>query len=63
MALFYGPFLWIFMALFFDWLKATAPLRRGSLLFTTKSPKVPSIHLVDIGRMKGYVNLETTQWF
>ena len=34
-------------------LKATEPLREGSLLFTTKFPKIPSTHLIDLGRMKG----------
>ena len=29
------------------------PLRGGSLRFTTKSPKIPGIHFIDLGRMKG----------
>ena len=45
----YGPFLWMW----FNCLKATVPLRRDSLLCTTKSPGVPSTHLIDLGRMKG----------
>ena len=28
------------------------PLRGGSLLFTTKFPKIPGTHLIDLGRMK-----------
>ena len=29
------------------------PLRGGSLLFTTKFPEIPGIHLIDLERMKG----------
>ena len=39
------------------------PLRRGTLLFTTKFPEIPSNHFIDLGRMKGLVELEATQWF
>ena len=39
------------------------PLRRGSLLFTTKFPEIPGNHFIDLGRMKGLVKLEATQWF
>ena len=28
------------------------PLRGGSLLFNTKFPEIPGIHLIDLGRMK-----------
>ena len=41
----------------------TEPLRGGSLHFTTKSPEVPGIHLIDLGMMTGQVNLRATQWF
>ena len=34
------------------------PLRGGSLLFTTKFPEIPGTHLIDLERMKGWVNLE-----
>ena len=34
-------------------LKATAPLREGSLLFTTKFPEIPDTHLIDLRKMKG----------
>ena len=34
----------------FNCLKATAPLRRSSLLFTTKFPDIVGAHLID-GRM------------
>ena len=38
----------------FNCLKATEPLRGGSLLLTTKSPGVPGTNsLTDLGRMKG----------
>ena len=29
------------------------PLRGGSLLFTTKFPKIPGTHFIDLRRMKG----------
>ena len=42
------------MALFvwrgFNWLKAGAT---WSLLFTTKFPKIPGTHFIDLGRVKG----------
>ena len=45
-----------FMVPFYGW-GSTAlrlePLRRGSLLFTTKSPEIPGTHFIDLGRMKG----------
>ena len=45
----------------FDCLKFTEPLLVESSHFTTKSPQLPSTHLIDLGRMKGWVNLEATQ--
>ena len=39
------------------------PLRGGSLLFTTKFPEIPGTHFINLGRMKGSVNLGATQWF
>ena len=38
-------------------------LRGGSLLFTTKLPEIPGIHLINLGRMKDWVDLGATQWF
>ena len=29
------------------------PLQRDSLLFTTKFPKIPGTHFIDLRRMKG----------
>ena len=43
--------------------KAAEPLWGGSLLFTTKFPEIPDTHLIDIGRMKGWVDLGATQFF
>ena len=44
-----------FMAPFYAW-GSTAPrlepLRRGSLLFTTKFPEIPGTHFIKLGRMK-----------
>ena len=37
----------------FNCLKATEPLRGGSLLFTTQCPGVLGTHLIDLERMKG----------
>ena len=39
------------------------PLRGGSLLFTTKSPEIPGTDFIGFGRMNGWVDLRTTQWF
>ena len=39
------------------------PLRGGSLLSATKFPEIPSTHLIDLGKMKGRVELGATQWF
>ena len=44
----------------FTCLKATEPLLGGSLLFTTKFPEIPSTHLIDLGRMKGFKGLRAT---
>ena len=52
----YGSFLWMG----FNCLKATEPLRRDSLLFTTKFPEVSSTHLINLGYMKGLVNIRVT---
>ena len=46
--------LWfIFLWMGFNCLKATKPLRGGSLLFTTKFPEIPGTHMIALGRMKG----------
>ena len=55
----YDSFLWIG----FICLKATKPLRRDFLLFTAKYPEGPATHLLDFGRMKGWVDLGATLWF
>ena len=39
------------------------PLWGGSLLFTTKFPEITGTHFIDLGRMKGWVDLRATQWF
>ena len=36
------------------------PLQGGSLLFTNKSPEIPGTHFIDLGRMKGRVNWESS---
>ena len=55
----YDPFLWVG----FICLKATEPLWADSLLFTIKCPEISGTHLINLGRMKGWVNLGATQWF
>ena len=41
-----------FLWMGFNCLKATEPLRGGSLLFTTYFPEIPGTHFIDLGRMK-----------
>ena len=52
-----------FMVPFYGW-GSTAPrlepLRGGSLLFTTKFPNIPGTHFIDLGKMKGWVDLGAT---
>ena len=56
---FYGPFLWMG----FNYLKVTDPRREDSLLFATKSPEIPGTESIYLWKLKGWVNLEFTQWF
>ena len=54
------------MAPFYGWGSSASglvPLRGGSLLFTTMFPDIPGTHFIDLGRMKGWVDLGATQWF
>ena len=39
------------------------PLRGGSLLFTIQFLEIHGTHFINLGRMKGSVNLGATQWF
>ena len=55
-----------FMAPFYgneNCLRATERLRGGSLLFTTIFPEIPGTHLINLGKMKSWVNLGATHWF
>ena len=55
-----------FMAPFYGWgwtASRLEPLWGGSSLFTTKFPEIPGTHFIDLGRMKGWVELGATQWF
>ena len=47
----------------FNRVKVIAPPQGDSLLFTTKSPGVPGTHLIDLGRIKGSVDLGATKRF
>ena len=54
------------MASFYGWgstASSLVPLRGGSLLFTTKFSDIPGAHFINLGRMKGSINLGATQWF
>ena len=54
------------MAPFYGWGSTASrlePLRGGSLLFTTKFPEIPGTHFINLGRMKGWVDLGAIQWF
>ena len=55
------PFFTFFME--FNYPKITKPQRGDILLFTTKSQVVFGTHLIVLGRMKAWVDLEATQWF
>ena len=49
-----------FMPPFYGWGSTTSmlePLWGGRLLFTTKFPEIPGTHIIDHGRMKGWVDL------
>ena len=55
-----------FMSPFYGWgstVSRLVPLRGRSLLFTTKFQDIPGTRCIDLGRMKGLVDLGTTQWF
>ena len=52
------------MSPFYGWGSTASrlePIRGGSLLFTNFS-EIPGTHLVDLERMKGWVDLGATQW-
>ena len=56
----YGSFLWTEM----NCLKSTEPLQGGSLLFITQFRKIPGTHLINLGKMKGWLDLGgATPWF
>ena len=55
-----------FMAPFYGWGSTASrlePLQGGSLLFTTKFPEIHGTHFINLRRVKGWVDLEPTQWF
>ena len=35
----------------------------GSLLFMIQFPEISGTHFIDLGRMKGWLDLRATQWF
>ena len=54
-----GPLLWVG----FNCLKTAEPLWGESLLFTTQFPEVPGTNLINLEKLKGWVDLGVTQWF
>ena len=55
-----------FMAPFYVWGSTASrlqPLQGGSLLFTTKLQEIPGTHFIDLGKMKGWVDLGATHSF
>ena len=52
----------LFLWMGFNCLQATESLHRGSLLFTTKFPEIPGIHLINLRKMKSWVSLGVIQW-
>ena len=54
------------MAAFHGWGSTASrvePLRGGSLHLTIKFPEILGTHFIDLGKMKGRVDLGATQWF
>ena len=53
------------MASFCAWGSTVSRLQSkvDSLLFTIQFPAGPGTQLIDIGRIKGRINLGATQWF
>ena len=55
----------IFMVPFYGWGSTASRLKAlwgGSLLFTTEFLESPGTRFINLGRMKGWVNLGATQW-
>ena len=55
-----------FIAPFYGWRSIASrlePLQGGSLLFTTKFPEIPGTDFIDLGRLKGWVDLGAIHWF
>ena len=55
-----------FTAPFYGWGSTASrlePLQGGCLLFTTKFPEISGTRFTDLGKMKGWVNLEPPSGF
>ena len=55
-----------FMAPLYGWGSTASRLqsrRGGSLLFTIQFPEIPGTHFINLGSIKGWVDLGATQWF
>ena len=54
------------MAPFYGWGSTASrlePFWGGSLLYNTKFPEIPGTHFINLGKMKGWVDLAATQCF
>ena len=60
---FWKKTLWPLLWMGFNCLKATEAIPEDSLLFTTHPTVVPDTHLIDLKRMKGWVDVQATQLF
>ena len=54
------------MVPFYEWgptVSRLKPLQGDSLLFITRSTGIPGTHLINLGKMEGWIKLCATQWF
>ena len=56
---------WNVMALVYGWSSNVSRLHSHykEIVYTTKSPGVSGTHLIEFGKLKGWVSLKATQWF
>ena len=52
-----------FLRMGFNCLKATEPQGGESLLFTSKSPRVPGTQFINLGNMIGWVEAESSEFY
>ena len=54
-------FLWTLFKMLFNFLKAAEPLQQDSLILTINVPGIPVTHLIDLGRMKDWLNIDVVK--